>query len=118
MEEAGEAGPDFVDADWAALRGEWGWFGSVVGPALAAGPGPAIDDDLAYVRPWGFDVADVSAPTLLVHGAADLVVPSDHSVWLAEHLPTAELWLSPDDGHISVLHRAADALAWLRAATS
>ena len=70
-----------------------------------------IDDDLAYVAPWGFAPADVAAPTLLVHGAADLVVPSAHSVWLAEHLPTAELWLSPGDGHISVLHRAADALA-------
>ena len=111
----GDAAPDFVEADFAALRGEWGWFGSVVGPALAGGPGPMIDDDLAYVAPWGFEPADVHVPTLLVHGAADLVVPSAHSVWLAEHLPTAELWLSPGDGHISVLHRAADALRWLHA---
>jgi pimeloyl-ACP methyl ester carboxylesterase len=114
--EAGDGPPDFVDADLAALRGEWGWFVSVVGPALAAGPGPMIDDDLAYVRPWGVAVDDVAAPVLVVHGSADLVVPSGHGVWLAEHLPTAELWLSPEDGHISVMRRAAEALAWLRAA--
>ena len=113
---AGDGEPDFVDADREALRGEWGWFASVVGPALAAGRGPMIDDDLAYVRPWGFAVADVDAPVLYLHGDADRVVPSGHSIWLAEHTPTAELWLSPGDGHISVLHRAADALRWLRAA--
>jgi pimeloyl-ACP methyl ester carboxylesterase len=117
-ESAGDGMPDFVEADLATLRGEWSWFGSVVGPALASGPGPMIDDDLAYVRPWGFAVSDVEVPVLVVHGSADLVVPSGHGVWLAEHLPSAELWLTPDDGHLSVMRRAADALAWLRAAAT
>ena len=114
-ERAGGTEPDFVERDRQALRGEWGWFGSVVGPALAGGPAPVIDDDLAYVRPWGFAVTDVTAPVLYVHGDADLVVPGGHSVWLAEHTATAELWLCPGDGHISVMHRAADALRWLHA---
>jgi hypothetical protein len=70
-----EADPDFLPADWAALEGEWGWFGGVVVPALANGPGPLIDDDLAYVVPWGFDPATIGARTLLVHGAGDRVVP-------------------------------------------
>ena len=113
--EAGDAPPDFVDTDFAALRGEWGWFGSVVGPALAGGPGPMIDDDLAYAQPWGFDLTSITAPVLLVHGADDLIAPSAHSAWLAEHLADAELWLRPDEGHIAVLHGGADALGWLRA---
>ncbi len=57
----------------------------------------------------------VAAPLLLVHGEQDRMVPSSHSSWLAERVPGAELWLRPDDGHISVLSSAEDALAWLAA---
>jgi pimeloyl-ACP methyl ester carboxylesterase len=34
--------------------------------------------------------------------------------WLARHTRSAELWLRPDDGHVSVLHSAATAMDWLR----
>jgi pimeloyl-ACP methyl ester carboxylesterase len=108
-----EGMPGFIDADWAALEGDWSWFGQVVPPATANGPGPLIDDDLSYVMPWGFDVTAVSAPTLVVHGTADGVVPASHGEWLARHVPDAELWLRPGAGHISALAAAGDALRWL-----
>lgn len=104
----------FTPADHAALAGAWSWFGEVVGPATANGPGGLIDDDLAYVAPWGFDPAEIAAPVLLVHGAQDRVVPASHSAWFAERIPAAELRRYPDDGHISVLEHAEEALAWLR----
>jgi pimeloyl-ACP methyl ester carboxylesterase len=91
----------------------WSWFGKVVPPALEAGPGGLIDDDLANVGPWGFDPAQVAAPVLLVHGEEDRMVPASHSEWLARRCRSAELWLSPGDGHISVLSRAEEALEWL-----
>ncbi|MEU4428763.1 alpha/beta hydrolase [Actinoplanes sp. NPDC024001] len=109
--------PDFTAGDWAALEGEWGWFGSVVEPAMAGGPGPLIEDDLANVGPWGFDPVVISAPVLLVHGEADAVVPSSHSAWLAERIPKATLRLIPGAGHISVLPgEAVPALEWLAGA--
>ena len=109
-----DANPGFVAADLAALDGEWSWFISVVRPAIEGGPGGLIDDDLAYVAPWGFDPARITAPTLLLHGGRDRVVPSSHGEWLARRCPAAELWLRPDDGHISVLNQSAAALEWLR----
>jgi pimeloyl-ACP methyl ester carboxylesterase len=109
-----EYDPQFTPADLAALSGAWSWLGSVVGPAVKDGPGGLIDDDLAYVAPWGFDPAQVTAPVLLLHGGRDGVVPSSHGEWLARRCPSAELWLSPDDGHISVLNSAEAALDWLR----
>jgi pimeloyl-ACP methyl ester carboxylesterase len=110
---ANDDDPGFIAADHAALSAEWSWFGKVVGPALEAGPDGLIDDDIAYVTPWGFDPAEVVAPVLFLHGARDRMVPSSHSQWLAGHIPSAELRLTPDDGHISVLGSAAEALEWL-----
>ncbi|MFI9007571.1 alpha/beta fold hydrolase [Actinosynnema sp. NPDC053489] len=106
--------PEFIDADLAALAGDWSWFDDVVGPAVAAGPAALVDDDLAYVAPWGFDPADVTVPVLLLHGGRDRVVPSAHGEWLARRCPSAELRLSPEDGHISIVTSAPAALEWLR----
>jgi pimeloyl-ACP methyl ester carboxylesterase len=104
----------FTPADHAALSGAWSWVLDVVGPAVEAGPGGLIDDDLSYVGPWGFDPAQVIAPVLLVHGGRDRVVPSSHSEWLSRRCPSAELRLCPEDGHISILNQGAAAMVWLR----
>ena len=111
---AGEQDPGFIPADLAALSGAWSWLGDVVGPAVEGGPGGLIEDDLAYVAPWGADPARVTAPTLLLHGGRDRVVPASHGGWLARRCPSAELRLFPHDGHISVLDGSAAALGWLR----
>lgn len=87
--------------DHATLSGAWSWLNSVVGPAMEAGPGGLIDDDLAYVAPWGFDPAQVAAPVLLLHGGRDRMVPGSHSEWLARRCPSAKLRLCPDDADTS-----------------
>jgi pimeloyl-ACP methyl ester carboxylesterase len=104
----------FTPEDHAALSGSWAWMLDVVNPAVEAGPGGLIDDDLAYVAPWGVDPARVTAPTLLLHGGRDRVAPSSHGGWLARRCPSAELRLYPEEGHISVLNQSAAALEWLR----
>jgi pimeloyl-ACP methyl ester carboxylesterase len=109
-----ELDPGFAPVDWAALEADWAWLGTVVAPAVAAGPAGLIDDDLAYVAPWGFDPWAQSVPALFVHGRLDRVVPCAHGEWLARRWPSAELQVSPDDGHISILRQAEHALEWLR----
>jgi pimeloyl-ACP methyl ester carboxylesterase len=103
----------FIPADWAALAGEWSSLGDDAMRAGQAGPDGLIDDDVAFARPWGFDLADVSAPTLLVQGGQDRVVPPAHAGWLANHVAGAELWRRPDDGHVSVLAACPTAMDWL-----
>jgi pimeloyl-ACP methyl ester carboxylesterase len=109
-----EYDPEFTPDDEAALAGRWSWLLEVVRPALAHGPGGLIDDDLAYVAPWGAEVEHITAPTLVLHGGRDRVVPSAHAEWLADRCPAAELRLSPDEGHISILGSSESALEWLR----
>lgn len=113
-----EYDPEFTRADWATLSGEWSWLGRMAGAGMRSGPWGLIDDDVAYVNPWGCDPRQIVAPTLILQGGADGIVPSSHGKWLVDRCPTAELWLSPNDGHISVLQSGAAALGWLRAHVS
>ena len=105
----------FTPADWAALNGAWASLGADSVQAGAAGPNGLIDDDLAFVAPWGFDVAQIDAPVLLVQGGQDRVVPPTHGDWLMRNCRTSELWLRPRDGHISILSAVPLAMDWLRA---
>jgi pimeloyl-ACP methyl ester carboxylesterase len=87
----------------------------VVEPAQANGPAPRIADNHAYVHEWGFDPATIDVPVLLAHGADDLVIPAAHAKRVH---PAAELWITPGDGHISVLPATAErALEWLAVRT-
>jgi pimeloyl-ACP methyl ester carboxylesterase len=103
----------FTPADHVAIAGDWSWLGAVAGKAIEGGLGGMVDDDLANVAPWGFDPERVSAPVLILHGEQDRMVPSSHGEWLARRCRSAELWLRPGDGHISVLGSAVAALDWL-----
>lgn len=113
-EETAEFDPtSFNDRDYAALTESWADLGRDVGASAAWGTVGVIDDDLAFVSPWGFDVAEIGCPVLLAHGGDDRVVPATHSEWLVRAIPDAELWLRPRDGHIAILDTVPVAMDWL-----
>ena len=104
----------FTPADEAALSGDWSWLARIAGQAMEGGPDGMIDDEVAYASPWGFAPEQAGCPVLILHGGQDRMVPNGHGIWLAGHCPHAELWLRPDDGHITVLGSSAvPALDWL-----
>jgi pimeloyl-ACP methyl ester carboxylesterase len=61
------------------------------------------DDDLAFVQPWGFDLAVIEVPVVMWQGREDKMVPFAHGEWLAAHLPGARVRLSDDQGHVSLM---------------
>jgi pimeloyl-ACP methyl ester carboxylesterase len=79
---------------------------------LAAGPGGYVDDGLAELRPWGFPIGDVAAPTRVMLARQDGSVPAGHGQWLVQHLPRGELvWV--DGGHFGPrLEPEEHLLAW------
>ena len=62
-----------------------------------------MQDDLAFARPWGFDVATVAAPTSVWHGGSDGLVPAAHSEWIAAHVRGARLHILAAESHVSLL---------------
>jgi len=103
----------FTPEDTEMLAGPWRWFNHVVELGTANGMGGFIDDNLAAMRPWGFDIGDVGVPTLIMHGTEDRVVPASHARWLGRHIPGAQLRLREGAGHLSVMSGAEDALSWI-----
>jgi pimeloyl-ACP methyl ester carboxylesterase len=104
----------FIDRDYALLDGDWTSLGADAGHASSDGPEGLIADDLSFVKPWGFEVSTIAAPVLIVQGGLDRIIPPSHGDWLMRHIPGAELWFRPGDGHISILDSCPLAMDWLR----
>jgi pimeloyl-ACP methyl ester carboxylesterase len=84
----GELGDVLAASFRSAFRnGLWGWR----------------DDDLAFVTPWGFELAAMTVPVSIWQGRHDLMVPLAHGEWLAAHIPSARPRLSPEHGHLSLI---------------
>jgi pimeloyl-ACP methyl ester carboxylesterase len=65
--------------------GVWGW----------------VDDGLAAVKPWGFELSEIKVPVEIRYGAKDVLVPSAHGTWLAANVPGARAVVTQDAGHFS-----------------
>jgi pimeloyl-ACP methyl ester carboxylesterase len=71
-------------------------------------------EDNCMMRPWGFELADISLPVLLLHGKEDMFVPFGHGEWLAAHIPGVEARLLDSDGHLTLMqNRVPEVHAWL-----
>lgn len=66
------------------VNGVWGW----------------VDDDLAFLKPWGFEISEIEVPTEVWYGETDVLVPAAHGRWLAANVPGAEVVIQHDEGHM------------------
>ena len=107
--------PHLSETDRAALTGELAaYFASNMKHGLHAGADGWIDDNLAFVRPWGFDLASIARPVLVVQGGDDLMVPRGHGEWLAANVPGCEARLDDAHGHLTLPeHLVPEITEWL-----
>jgi pimeloyl-ACP methyl ester carboxylesterase len=91
------------DVDRAVLTGEFGEdLAANIHEAMRTGVEGWFEDDMAFARSWGFELAEISVPTMIWQGSADLMVPFAHGQWLASQLPGASVHLEEGEGHLSV----------------
>ncbi len=97
-----------------------GFAGTLVGSSFAAGSEPAKDlvDALvaealgcdsaavaslladAVAQDWRARLADITVPTLLVHGAGSQVYPTPVGRWIADVIPGSRLEVFDNSGHL------------------
>lgn len=77
--------------------GVWGW----------------VDDDLAFVRPWGFDLSEIAVPVEVRYGARDVLVPAAHGAWLGRNVPGAIVVVEHGEGHMGDPDKVVERLRWL-----
>ena len=123
-EELLAATPDQLVEQWQTLLGPadreiaTGEFAAELLDHIHAGIEPGgegwFDDDLVFVKPWGFDVASIRIPVLLWQGEQDMFVPPGHGRWLAERIPGVEARFTAEDGHLTLAQRRIPEVhAWL-----
>jgi pimeloyl-ACP methyl ester carboxylesterase len=95
--------------DRASLTGEFAEFlAASFRQAVSVGVDGWLDDDLAFTRPWGFDLRAIEVPTYLWQGSEDLMVPIGHGEWLRERVPGVTAHLEQGRGHLEVLLGSVD----------
>lgn len=101
--------------DVAALTGEFAqYLVAATHRAIGEGLEGWIEDDFAFMHPWGFELSDIGVPVQLCQGGEDRMVPMAHGRWLAERIPGVEGFLSDEDGHLTIqLGRIGEVHAWL-----
>jgi pimeloyl-ACP methyl ester carboxylesterase len=100
------------EVDRQALTGELAdEMAAAMRRTMAAGIAGWRDDDLAFVKDWGFSLADIKVPVSVWQGEQDRMVPFAHARWLAGAVPGARPHLYPDEGHISLVSKAGSVLA-------
>ena len=106
-----------IEADRAVLTGEFAdHVAACLRTALSSGIAGWRDDDLAFVKDWGFSLGWESptpapadpAPVAVWQGDQDRMVPFAHGQWLAAAVRGARVHLMPGDGHLSLTVRAFD----------
>ena len=77
--------------------GHWGW----------------VDDDLAFIAPWGFELSAIRVPVEVRYGVKDVLVPAAHGAWLGRHVPGARVVVESGEGHLTDPDRLVEQMRWV-----
>ena len=105
IEQGGDALVDVLSTETAELLEAFPLEGSAdaeqqmlaetITESAAQGIDGRLDDELSFVKPWGFDVADIAVPTQVMAARDDEMIPATHGRWLADHIPNGQLVTAP-----------------------
>ncbi|WP_019884104.1 alpha/beta fold hydrolase [Streptomyces purpureus] len=71
-----------------------------------------VDDVMSFSTDWEFRPEDIRTPVLLWHGEKDVFAPVQHTRWLAERIPRAEMVVERGAAHFGALRVLTRVLSW------
>jgi len=82
---------------------------------LRQGTAGWIDDILAFRKPWEIALSNISSRVLLWHGEDDRFSPVDHTRWLSQQIPQAqvEVQIQSGIGHFGAVEVLPEILSWV-----
>jgi len=101
-----------ADREQLADRRRHGVIRQQMEEAFRNGVSGLVDDVLAMIRPWGFEVGEITVPTRIMYGLTDVLVPRQHGEWLAAHVPNAEVVVD-ESGHLDAPDQVVERYSWL-----
>jgi pimeloyl-ACP methyl ester carboxylesterase len=100
-------------ADAAVVDEHGEWLGAAMGEGGRNGAG-MVDEYLAFVGPWGFELADIRVPTHVYQGTADTLVPPAWAKVLTDAITGAQLTEYDGEGHMIALSHRGEVVRDLR----
>ena len=76
-------------------------FRRIIPEQAVNGVGGSVDDTLAFVRSWGFDLRAIHVPVLITFGDTDTSCPAAHGRFLAAAVPGATVVETLGGGHFA-----------------
>lgn len=65
--------------------------------------GPSYEMRLLFIKPWGFDLAEIICPVTIWQGTLDTQAPLSHAKIYASLIPGAQLHIVENEGHHSLI---------------
>jgi pimeloyl-ACP methyl ester carboxylesterase len=76
-------------------------FRRIIPEQAVNGVGGSVDDTLAFVREWGFELSTIRVPVLITYGDDDTSLPVAHGRFLAGAVPDALVIETTGGGHFA-----------------
>jgi len=76
-------------------------FRRIIPEQAVNGVGGSVDDTLAFVKGWGFDLSSIRVPVLITYGDDDTSLPVAHGRFLATAVPDALVIETTGGGHFA-----------------
>ena len=103
---------EMSEADRIAMARNFAGASDQMETALAPGVDGWVDDMLATVRPWGFELDAIRCPVRIEYGRTDALVPAANGDWLVANIPGATAAIT-DDGHMAGDEEVEASFSWL-----
>lgn len=89
------------------------FFQQDIREAFSQGVSGSSDESILLYQDWGFNLADIRTPVMIMHGEDDKFAPKSFAEYLHKLIPGSSLEIFPNQGHLTLVAAFDDLLEML-----